>query len=35
MNLEPIINSKFKMFREHMELLKIADGIAFEKGVNG
>lgn len=34
MNLEPIINSKFKKFREHMELLKIADGIAFEQYVN-
>lgn len=34
MNLEPIINSKFKKFREHMELLKVADGIAFEQYVN-
>lgn len=34
MNLEPIINSKFKKFREHMELLKIADGVAFEQYVN-
>ena len=34
MNLEPIINSKFKRFREHLDLLKIADGIAFEQYVN-
>ncbi len=34
MNVEPIINSKFKKFRENRELAKIADGIAFEQFVN-
>lgn len=34
MNLEPIINSKFKKFRESMELQNIADGLAFERFVN-
>jgi hypothetical protein len=34
MNVEPIINAKFKRFREKMELTKIADGIAFEQFVN-
>jgi hypothetical protein len=34
MNLEPIINAKFKKFREQMELKNIADGVAFEQYVN-
>ncbi|NDV67511.1 AIPR family protein [Dysgonomonas sp. 25] len=34
MNLEPIINAKFKKFREQLELNDIADGNAFEKYVN-
>ena len=34
MNLEPIINAKFKKFREQMELNNIADGVAFEQYVN-
>lgn len=34
MNLEPVINAKFKKFREQMELNKIPDGVAFEQYVN-
>lgn len=34
MNVEPIINAKFKKFRERMELSNMADGIAFEQFVN-
>ncbi|MBL7903629.1 MAG: AIPR family protein [Bacteroidales bacterium] len=34
MNVEPIINAKFKRFREKMELTNIADGVAFEQFVN-
>ncbi len=34
MNVEPIINAKFKKFREKMELNNIADGVAFEQFVN-
>lgn len=34
MNVEPIINAKFKRFRDKMELTSIADGIAFEQFVN-
>ncbi|MEZ4805836.1 MAG: AIPR family protein, partial [Bacteroidia bacterium] len=34
MNLEPIINAKFKKFREQMELKNVADGVAFEQYVN-
>jgi hypothetical protein len=34
MNVEPIINAKFKIFRERMELTNTADGVAFEQFVN-
>lgn len=34
MNLEPIINAKFKKFRNQMELNNVADGVAFEQYVN-
>ena len=34
MNVEPIINAKFKKFREKMELNNVADGVAFEQFVN-
>lgn len=34
MNLEPIINAKFKKFRNQMELNSVADGVAFEQYVN-
>ncbi len=34
MNLEPVINAKFKNFREQMELTNIPDGVAFEQYVN-
>lgn len=34
MNVEPIINARFKRFRDRMELTKIADGLAFEQFVN-
>ncbi len=34
MNVEPIINAKFKIFREKMELTKVPDGVAFEQFVN-
>lgn len=34
MKLEPIINAKFKKFRETNELLGVADGKAFEQFVN-
>jgi len=34
MKVEPIINAKFKKFRERMELSNIADGVAFEQFVN-
>ncbi len=34
MNLEPIINSKFRKFRQQMELNLVPDGIAFEQFVN-
>lgn len=34
MNVEPIINAKFKRFREKMELINMPDGIAFEQFVN-
>lgn len=34
MNVEPIINAKFKRFRDKMELTNIADGVAFEQFVN-
>ena len=34
MNVEPIINAKFKKFREKMELNNMADGVAFEQFVN-
>lgn len=34
MNVEPIINAKFKRFREKMELVNMADGVAFEQFVN-
>ena len=34
MNVEPIINSRFKRFRDKMELTNIPDGIAFEQFVN-
>ena len=34
MNVEPIINAKFNKFRERMELVKMADGVAFEQFVN-
>ena len=34
MNLEPIINAKFKKYREQMELSDTADGVAFEQFVN-
>ena len=34
MNLEPVINAKFKKFRDQMELNNVADGVAFEQYVN-
>lgn len=34
MNVEPIINSKLKRFREKMELQNVPDGAAFEQFVN-
>lgn len=34
MNVEPIVNAKFKVFRDKMELNGIADGVAFEQFVN-
>ena len=34
MKLEPIINAKFKKFRETNELLNVSDGKAFEQYVN-
>jgi len=34
MNVEPIINARFKIFREKMELVNVPDGIAFEQFVN-
>ncbi len=34
MNLEPIINAKFKKFKNQMELNSVADGVAFEQYVN-
>lgn len=34
MTTEPIINAKFKKFRESYELLNVSDGEAFEKFVN-
>lgn len=34
MNVEPIVNAKFKVFRDKMELNGIADGLAFEQFVN-
>ncbi len=34
MNVEPIINAKFKRFRDQMELNNCADGLAFEQFVN-
>ncbi|MFZ4376720.1 MAG: hypothetical protein ACOYN9_10220 [Saprospiraceae bacterium] len=34
MIVEPIINAKFKRFREKMELVNMADGVAFEQFVN-
>lgn len=34
MQLEPIINARFKKFRDSYDLQKVQDGIAFEKFVN-
>jgi hypothetical protein len=34
MIVEPIINAKFKRFREKMELVNMVDGVAFEQFVN-
>lgn len=34
MNLEPIINAKFKKYRDQLELNNISDGVAFEQFVN-
>ncbi|KWX71972.1 AIPR family protein [Paenibacillus jilunlii] len=34
MNFEPVINARFKQFREQHDLLEVKDGLAFEHFVN-